>query len=179
MGHPPRAIVLPSPEFAALAPAVERITAWWGGEPVQLAALLVADQDGRGDQLAAVAWVFDAAARHVLLVEHESYGWSCPGGHVELGESPAAAASRELAEETGLQLAPVSPDPLTLTLADTPDHRHWILGYRFVADVDALLVRERDPVAWHRVDALPRPAVPDLAALVGALIVRPVETTPG
>jgi 8-oxo-dGTP pyrophosphatase MutT (NUDIX family) len=170
MGHPPRAVVLPSPGFASLAPAVERIQAWWGGRPSELAALLRLDAEPCGDQLAAVAWVFDASASHVLLVEHQSYGWSCPGGHVELGEAPAAAAARELAEETGLRLAPVSPDPVTLTLADTADHRHWILGYRFEAGLDAPLVPERDPVAWHRVDDLPRPSVPDLEALVGSLI---------
>jgi 8-oxo-dGTP pyrophosphatase MutT (NUDIX family) len=170
MGHPPRAVVLPSPGFVALAPAVERIDAWWGGRPAELAALLSFDADPRGDQLAAVAWVFDAAATHVLLVDHRSYGWSCPGGHVELGEAPAAAASRELAEETGLQLQSVSPDPVTLTLADTGDHRHWILGYRFEAEVAVPLVPERDPVAWHRVDDLPRPSVPDLAALVDSLV---------
>jgi 8-oxo-dGTP diphosphatase len=169
MGHPPRAVVLPSPGFAALAPAVERIDAWWGARPAELAALLRLDADPRGDQLAAVAWVFDAAATHVLLVEHRSYGWSCPGGHVEVGEAPVAAASQELAEETGLQLQSVSPAPVTLTLADTADHRHWILGYRFEAEVEVPLVPERDPVAWHRVDALPHPSVPDLAALVGSL----------
>jgi 8-oxo-dGTP pyrophosphatase MutT (NUDIX family) len=175
MDHPPRAVVLPSPGFVELAPAVERIGAWWGGRPAELAALLRVDAEPGGDQLAAVAWVFDASVAHVLLVEHRSYGWSCPGGHVELDEAPGEAASRELAEETGLELSPVSPDPVTLTLADTGDHRHWILGYRFEADVDVPLLPERDPVAWHRVDRLPQPSVPDLPMLVGAL----AAATPG
>ena len=37
--------------------------------------------------------------------------WMTPGGHVETGEQPAAAAVRELREETGLR---VPPDELTL-----------------------------------------------------------------
>jgi 8-oxo-dGTP diphosphatase len=171
MGHPPRAVLLPSPALAWLAPAVERIGAWWGGRPAELAALLRGAGDERGDQLAAVAWVFDPGATRVLLVEHRSYGWSCPGGHVELGEDPVDAACRELAEETGLDRRPVSVDPVTLTLADSGDHRHWILGYRFEADPVHPLVPERDPAAWHRVDELPRPCVPDLATLVGVLAI--------
>ena len=41
----------------------------------------------------------------VLLIERAKPPlglWSLPGGHVELGESVAAAAQRELLEETGL-----------------------------------------------------------------------------
>jgi 8-oxo-dGTP diphosphatase len=159
-----------------LASAVERITACWGGEPAELAALLRADDDGRGDQLAAVAWVLDSAATRVLLVAHRAYGWSCPGGHVETGESAADAARRELAEETGLELVPAQADPVTLTLVDTGDHRHWILGYRFEGDPDQPLVPERDPVAWHPIDALPRPCVPDLASLLAALTARPTPS---
>ncbi|MDT0201397.1 NUDIX domain-containing protein [Nocardioides sp. AE5] len=32
--------------------------------------------------------------------------WGCPGGHVEPGETPLAAAVREFAEETGVRLEP-------------------------------------------------------------------------
>ncbi len=179
MGHPPAAVTLPSPAYAHLAAGVERITAWWGARPADLAAVLrntnTASPSGP-DQLAAIAWVLDPPHRHVLLVDHRSYGWSCPGGHVEWGESPATAAARELAEETGLALPPPVDDPVTLTLVDAPAdddgpvHRHWILGYAFVADPTAPLAPERDPVAWHAVDALPTPAVADLPALLAAII---------
>lgn len=59
-----------------------------------------------GRRIAAVALV-DAQGR--LLLQHRTPDapvapnrWGLPGGHVEPGEAPEAAAHRELAEETGL-----------------------------------------------------------------------------
>jgi len=40
--------------------------------------------------------------RHILLVRKPRHPWSLPGGKVERGETRAAAAVRELQEETGL-----------------------------------------------------------------------------
>jgi 8-oxo-dGTP pyrophosphatase MutT (NUDIX family) len=67
------------------------------------------NQLGRwGEQAAADALVTatdTTGRRHVLLVERgDGGGWAIPGGMVEPGETPAAAAVRELAEETGLRL---------------------------------------------------------------------------
>ena len=39
----------------------------------------------------------------VLISQHSAHrGWSFPKGHVEIGETPAAAAHREVAEEVGV-----------------------------------------------------------------------------
>ncbi len=58
--------------------------------------------------LAAGAVVRDPAGR-LLLVQRgkdpEAGRWTIPGGRVEPGETPAAAAAREVAEETGLDVA--------------------------------------------------------------------------
>ena len=116
MGHPPGAVSLPSPAYVDLAPAVASISAWWGATPDELVGVLRRDGPPGPDQLAAIVWVLTPDRDQLLLVDHRHYGWSCPGGHVEHGESPAAAAARELAEESGLHLTPIDAEPVTLTL---------------------------------------------------------------
>lgn len=51
--------------------------------------------------------VFVRCGERFLLVRstYQSW-WGLPGGRVERGEAPAAAAARELAEETGVVVAP-------------------------------------------------------------------------
>lgn len=57
-------------------------------------------------RVAAYALCHDASGRILLCHIAPSVGagdiWTLPGGGLEFGESPAAAAVRELAEETGL-----------------------------------------------------------------------------
>jgi ADP-ribose pyrophosphatase YjhB (NUDIX family) len=49
--------------------------------------------------------VVDDQAR-LLLVRHAGHqdGWAVPGGAVDIGESPAQAAVREIREETGVEI---------------------------------------------------------------------------
>lgn len=83
----------------------------------------------------------------VLLRSPENQGyWHLVAGGVEWGEEPAAAAARELAEETGLETT-VHELRLELSypLADEPE----LLQRRFPPDT------ERVRVGWFRAEAPP------------------------
>ncbi len=76
--------------------------------------------------------------RGVILHRHKRLGlWLQPGGHLEAGESPWAAALRESSEETGLQLEWPGPPGLSavppLAHVDVHDggrgHTHLDLRY--------------------------------------------------
>ena len=57
----------------------------------------------------ASAFILDRASRSILLIHHRALDrWLQPGGHIDAGEWPAAAAYREALEETGLsELHPI------------------------------------------------------------------------
>jgi 8-oxo-dGTP pyrophosphatase MutT (NUDIX family) len=135
------------------------------------------DRGEGGGHLTAVAWVIDPETRSLLLVEHDTLGWSCPGGHLEPGESALEAAMRELGEEVGVHAAPVSTEPFALTRSalcsrlETLGEHHWSLGFLFHVSVLTPIVAESDQaVAWFAVDDLPDPRAIDLDIVSGHLL---------
>nr|WP_242001866.1 NUDIX hydrolase [Kribbella steppae] len=84
------------------------------------------------------------------MVRHERLGvvrWELPGGHVEPGETPAEAATRETFEETGLQV------DVTHLVAECRHHwRHRAVG---------ILYFLATPAADHR----PRLVEPGIQAI--------------
>ncbi|HEX4081838.1 MAG TPA: NUDIX domain-containing protein [Acidimicrobiales bacterium] len=110
--------------------------------------------------------------RGTVLHRHRRLGrWLQPGGHVEAGEDPAAAAIRETTEETGLAVAH-PPDGPRLVHVDVHDggrgHTHLDLRFLVVApDADPAPGPGESPdVAWYDWDAAA--AIAD-DALIGAL----------
>ena len=118
---------------------------------------------------AVICWVFDPAARQILLVEHRVFRWSCPGGHVEAGESLAEAAVRELREETGIVAAEPGP-PVVVTRNDRcprDGNAYDVLHHlRFEVAAGRLLGEPGQAIGWFDWDALPAPRVADLDVLL-------------
>ena len=85
------------------------------------------------------AAILDPAADRILLVRRADNGrWAVPGGYMEPGESAAEAATREVWEETGLQvrigrLIAVYSNPNILL--EYPDgNRYQIVALYFAAE---------------------------------------------
>lgn len=92
--------------------------------------------------------------------------WTAPGGKIELHESPAECAVRELYEETGL-LAQGRPE-LRVIVTETsplPDWQ-WLMFIYLVREVTGTLTgcAEGD-LAWVPVDEVPRLAIPQADAI--------------
>ncbi|MCX4826382.1 NUDIX domain-containing protein [Streptomyces sp. NBC_01142] len=106
------------------------------------------------EPLAAEVWVTDLARSHVLLVKHRWRGWVPPGGKVEPGETPRAAAARELVEETGVP-AELLPVPAAVSVRSYRAGWSPTLGLSYAAVVDRGLPlggERGQPPAWIALD---------------------------
>ncbi|MDA8296624.1 MAG: NUDIX domain-containing protein [Actinomycetota bacterium] len=95
--------------------------------------------------------------RGTVLHLHKRLGmWLQPGGHVEAGEAPEAAALREASEETGLALRHVSVEPQPFHLDVHPAGEHLHLDLRYLLEGDdadpSPAPGESQQVRWFSLD---------------------------
>src|SRR5947209_90597 len=176
MGFPGNTVDVPGTGHAELADVVAGATLDPYGHGERLLAVLRDGLRVAAGHLATNAWVFDDGGTQLLLVRHRTLGWVNPGGHLDVGEPPWAGAARELAEESGLVLAPLDERPAVVRASafpardGDPAHWHWNLHYLFRGDpAVALTPEEGSPAAWFPVDGLPPDRVGDLSDLLAVL----------
>ncbi len=112
------------------------------------------------------------ASPRVLLIRRKGEpfagAWAIPGGFVDPGETLAAAAARELREETGIAAA----DLEQLAAFGDPgrDPRGWTVSVAFLARVDAGTPAQAGDdaaeVGWHPLDQPPQPLAFDHAKVL-------------
>jgi 8-oxo-dGTP diphosphatase len=96
----------------------------------------------------------DSVRRSLLLVDHKKAGlWLPTGGHVEPGEDPRSAATREMAEELGTRaalVASIATLPLFLTITKTTGHdSHTDISLWYVTAGDERMWIDPDPAEFN------------------------------
>lgn len=105
-----------------------------------------------------VALAVNAGTLHVLLIRRrwEPFAgmWAFPGGHVDPGETVEAAARRELAEETGIEVDDLT--PVGVYTAPGRDPRGRYATAVFTAHLDGMpaptAADDADAARWVPVD---------------------------
>ncbi len=109
---------------------IDSVTVPWIPVPHRVDLVVGAGAPAAHEVTSVFAFVRDSRARVLLTrVDRPGRGWEVPGGHVDSGESPRAAAARELAEETGLavpaeELVPFGGNRITLLGEPPADYRY-------------------------------------------------------
>jgi 8-oxo-dGTP pyrophosphatase MutT (NUDIX family) len=118
----------------------------------------------RMPNFAAGTVVHDADRGLLLLYRHrfitDTWGWEIPAGRIDPGEAPAAAAAREVLEETGWRPGPLTPLVTYQPQNGVSDQRFHV----FLADGAAHEGAPSDPGESERVEWVP---LADVRAIVG------------
>lgn len=103
-------------------------------------------------------------------VTHGAGKWACPGGHLELGESPEQCAIRELYEETGLIATQLRTGPWVNTYYDGETSTLHYVGIFIIVDRFEGVLDNKEPHKcdgweWVDINHLPTPLFETLEIL--------------
>jgi 8-oxo-dGTP diphosphatase len=109
----------------------------------------------------------------VLLMKrtgsHGTDTWSCPGGHIDFGESLEECAIRETKEETGVDIQNVEFIAITNDFFQL-DHKHyvtvWMRGEYTGGEPKITSPHEGTEIGWFEWDKLPQPLFVPLQNLI-------------
>lgn len=96
----------------------------------------------------------------ILLVLGREGLWSPPGGHLDFGESPFAAAVRETREETGVEVSNVEFVAMTNDLLADVDKHYITIWMRAETSAPAITIGDTEEIVeagWFDVAAMPQP----------------------
>jgi len=101
--------------------------------PEEVRERLASDLGEVTPKVAAIAVVFDEDDRLLVIERTDGLGWCPPGGKLDLGETPAEAAEREVREETGID---VEARKLVDTYAVEPpgDFPHYSISHVYLCE---------------------------------------------
>ncbi|WP_125583545.1 8-oxo-dGTP diphosphatase [Levilactobacillus cerevisiae] len=122
-------------------------------------------------ELVTMIMVTDPTTNRVLVEDKVNVPWkaghSFPGGHVEVGESCAQAAIREVFEETGLQLKTVEFCGTCEWFDDSRQKRKLGLLYRGNDFTGELRASDEGQISWlPRSEMTPEKSAESMAALL-------------
>ena len=92
-------------------------------------------------------------------VSHQGGAWEFPGGKVEEGEEPEAAALRELREETSL--VATAAEPLLVFMHDYPDRRLRFHAFVVPDPGGEVSIDSGRPWAWAELESLSELPMPE------------------
>ena len=114
--------------------------------------------------------------QHVLVTRRAKAPWrdhwELPGGFCDLGEHPADAALREVAEEVGMRATLTGLIGIYVHVASAIDVRHVVTWTASSDDEPIPDLAEVTEVAWARLDRLPEPMVPEERRALDDLVRR-------
>lgn len=104
--------------------------------------------------------------------------WTAPGGKVELHESPAECARRELAEETGLVAAGRPELRLIVTETSPLPEWQWLMFIYLVRETQGQVTADcvEGDLAWIPVDQVPALEIPQADAIFYPYV---IDSSPG